>query len=125
MAGDNPVPLCLDLLKGLLRGMNQIKELKLFKRHVKLNLLSFQHKIDLLREFADSNWISETSPASYPELRQQSRKWPIKGKCRVCLTDRAYCYHHIIPLGRGGQNKMFNRIKICRTCHKLIHPWID
>lgn len=57
----------------------------------------------------------------YMFLRE--KKFPTGKKCFIC-GDRAYYHHHIIGLNNGGYNSSINRIPICETCHKEIHPWL-
>jgi 5-methylcytosine-specific restriction endonuclease McrA len=33
--------------------------------------------------------------------------------------------HHIVPIGRGGSNRLTNLSVLCFVCHKLIHPWMN
>lgn len=48
----------------------------------------------------------------------------VRGKCEVCRKSLAYCWHHIKPLSRGGNNADYNLIKVCRECHENIHPFM-
>lgn len=44
-------------------------------------------------------------------------------KCFSC-DSFAEVRHHVIPLSRGGHNKMINIVNLCRPCHAEIHPWL-
>ena len=43
------------------------------------------------------------------------------GRCRKCRSYRASHVHHIIPLGRGGTNRIDNLLLLCRECHLRSH----
>lgn len=44
-------------------------------------------------------------------------------KCCNCQeTDDTLDHHHIVPIGRGGSNRLTNIKIVCRSCHELIHP---
>lgn len=47
------------------------------------------------------------------------------------LTDKSECYlckgkatlrHHVIPLVKGGRNKLNNIVPLCQPCHCRVHP---
>ena len=43
-------------------------------------------------------------------------------KCGVSLRNTMYReIHHIIPVSRGGSNKMFNLLSLCTPCHEKEH----
>jgi hypothetical protein len=44
-------------------------------------------------------------------------------KCFVC-GEQAEIRHHIIQLHHGGFNERRNLVRLCRKCHKEIHPWM-
>jgi 5-methylcytosine-specific restriction endonuclease McrA len=33
--------------------------------------------------------------------------------------------HHIIALGKGGDNRKRNIVSLCNECHAEIHPWLS
>ena len=47
----------------------------------------------------------------------------LDGKCYVC-GNKAHYEHHVVMLFNGGQDSPKNRIKICHSCHKLVHDWM-
>lgn len=54
-----------------------------------------------------------------------------QGKCRICLTKRAYDVHHVLARSLGGRDEYTNLIPVCRGCHTEIHGhvvtlrWLD
>lgn len=50
-------------------------------------------------------------------------------RCGWTPTNRNEFYgrldvHHIVPISRGGSNKLSNLTTLCRTCHRREHDWI-
>ena len=46
------------------------------------------------------------------------------GKCFVC-RHLADVRHHIVLLGNGGIDSKRNLVSLCRSCHSVIHPWLN
>jgi 5-methylcytosine-specific restriction endonuclease McrA len=42
-------------------------------------------------------------------------------KCYVC-DGVATIRHHVLPLGKGGRNKLNNIVPLCHPCHCKVHP---
>lgn len=42
-------------------------------------------------------------------------------KCKLCPIDKCIGLHHIVPLKKGGKNKIENYMPLCWNCHKYIH----
>lgn len=58
---------------------------------------------------------------SYEKRREKSHK---TNKWCFCCHHPSKYQHHIILLKNGGFDSGINRIPICETCHKVIHPWL-
>lgn len=66
---------------------------------------------------------------SYSDLRQEFRKESFRDIlhsnipkiCCNCGSDIHVEYHHIVPLFRGGTNKLSNIVPLCDRCHKAVH----
>lgn len=65
-----------------------------------------------------------TYPDNWAELRLQALERD-GYKCRKCNCNlRGVFYrevHHILPLSRGGSNRLSNLISLCTDCHELMH----
>lgn len=61
------------------------------------------------------------NPIDYYKRRMKRHK--TKKPCFSC-AGRAFYQHHIIQLQYGGFDTAFNRVPICDSCHRLIHPWM-
>lgn len=49
------------------------------------------------------------------------------GKCQYCCqhTELTVCHcHHVLELSEGGTNHPSNLKILCRTCHKIRHPFM-
>lgn len=65
----------------------------------------------------------------YDDLRQEFRKESFRDIlhnnipkiCCNCGSDIRVEYHHIVPLFRGGTNKLSNIVPLCNRCHKAVH----
>lgn len=42
-------------------------------------------------------------------------------ECGNCETDQDVEFHHIVPLSRGGTNKVSNLVRLCSSCHDSAH----
>jgi len=42
-------------------------------------------------------------------------------KCEICNTLDFLDEHHIQSKSKGGNNKSYNRAKICPSCHRKVH----
>lgn len=42
-------------------------------------------------------------------------------KCANCDSKIDVEYHHIVPLGIGGTNRITNFAPLCHNCHELVH----
>ena len=47
------------------------------------------------------------------------------GKCNYCMSEKRLNIHHIIPLSKGGLNRMSNLEMVCMSCHAKIHLQIE
>jgi len=84
--------------------------------------LSFIKRIESLIKLTTIQIYGNTQ--SYSKRRK--KKHSARGKtCEVCWVNKAICQHHMILLINGGYDNGINRICICRTCHTLMHPWMD
>ena len=45
----------------------------------------------------------------------------IEKVCCNCGSQSNVEYHHIVPLFRGGTNKLSNIVPLCNQCHKAVH----
>lgn len=55
-------------------------------------------------------------------------------RCAYCLTARATETDHVVPLSKGGEDVVGNRVPCCSTCNQrkgtsvwepaLEHPWL-
>lgn len=45
------------------------------------------------------------------------------GRCFIC-AGKADCFHHLIPISRGGSYHWGNVVPLCNGCHASIHPWL-
>lgn len=46
-----------------------------------------------------------------------------KYTCQYCgKSDLGINAHHIVPLIKGGSNKLDNLICVCNQCHSILHP---
>ena len=87
------------------------------------------NKIELLREFSEK--IYNYNPQRRKVRRffnkdknlRLSKEEIIYARCYVC-GDSPVIRHHIIQIQHGGVNVRENLIRICRTCHEKIHPWM-
>lgn len=41
-------------------------------------------------------------------------------KCCLCRKTKNLEAHHILPQYNGGENKKYNIITLCTSCHKVI-----
>lgn len=49
-------------------------------------------------------------------------EFKLQGKCSICGSTKATCFHHIIPLSMpNGTNVRNNVIEVCYECHKQAH----
>ena len=44
-----------------------------------------------------------------------------KESCVICKQYNIIVEHHIKSRCYGGSNKPYNKVKICPTCHSLVH----
>jgi len=42
-------------------------------------------------------------------------------ECTNCGESENLHEHHIIPICKGGPNKRWNRVVLCRKCHLKVH----
>ena len=48
--------------------------------------------------------------------------FPLKGiQCYIC-DKTAELRHHVVPLVKGGRNKISNIVPLCHKCHCSVHP---
>ena len=47
------------------------------------------------------------------------------GQCWSCSGWADLERHHVIQLQNGGTNWHVNIVRICRECHRHIHPWLS
>lgn len=47
------------------------------------------------------------------------------GYCSKCGSSKFVQVHHIVPLSKGGSNKVSNLILLCRKCHLIEHKKYD
>ena len=45
----------------------------------------------------------------------------IPAVCCNCGCTENVEYHHVVPLFRGGTNKLSNIVPLCNQCHKAVH----
>lgn len=60
-------------------------------------------------------------PVNWDEIRQKVLTRD-SYKCGNCEQANDLHVHHIIPLSRGGSNRITNLITLCKKCHSLLHP---
>jgi len=76
--------------------------------------------------------LSLSAPVPRPErVDNYPSNWPWK-RYKVLVRDSFKCQnspnhlaqevHHIVPLSRGGTNKMSNLVSLCKRCHIACHP---
>lgn len=88
-----------------------------------------EERLMLLQEAANPPWVpaSESLRKSI-RARYENRKFCfLRGEiveCGACAAAKAKENHHIIPVAFGGINDPINLIKICYSCHNVIHPWM-
>lgn len=85
------------------------------------------HHAILALEYFANIWRIEAT-----EGRLEDDDWQIvrqivlkrdKFKCCNCQADdETLDVHHVVPIGRGGSNRLTNLKVVCRSCHELIHP---
>jgi 5-methylcytosine-specific restriction endonuclease McrA len=44
--------------------------------------------------------------------------------CFSCGRGDELAPHHIIQIQHGGSNTLRNRVPLCPTCHRTVHPWM-
>jgi 5-methylcytosine-specific restriction endonuclease McrA len=87
------------------------------------------HAAILSLEYMANIWRIEGT-----EGRLNDDDWRIMRRI-VLKRDRRHCcncqahgkrldVHHIVPIGKGGSNRLTNLAVLCFSCHKLIHPWM-
>lgn len=71
----------------------------------------------------EGKWLSKQ------RLSMQRKKWDAMKfqrsltRCFVC-NRKAQCFHHVVPMSRGGGRDWRNVVPICHWCHMTIHPWL-
>ena len=88
---------------------------------------------DLCRFQVSYDKISKELESIYDYFLEYPPDWEMRKKlvtdrdqhCQNCRRQRGYRtklhVHHIIPLGKGGSNRLDNLILLCEKCHKQIH----
>jgi hypothetical protein len=65
-----------------------------------------------------------TYPDNWEELRQivLERDGYRCVNCGDGIQDSILQAHHIVPLSKGGSNKISNLATLCKDCHGKLHP---
>ena len=83
-------------------------------------------------QLLNPDWYGKNAIVTEPT--EYGNDWPIMRQlalsrdlwqCRNCESDGPLEVHHIIPLRRGGTNKLNNLVTLCRTCHRGLHKRIN
>ncbi len=46
--------------------------------------------------------------------------------CFVCRSsERKLYWHHVIAVAHGGSSQPRNLVRLCQSCHRNVHPWLD
>ena len=64
----------------------------------------------------------------YPENWNRLRHFIFKRdgyRCQRCGHTTDLVCHHIVPVGRGGNNHPNNLLTLCKRCHNYIHQHND
>ena len=85
------------------------------------------HKAILAIEYFANIWRIESTEGRLPDddwqvLRQIVLKRDGFKCCNCRADDETLDVHHVVPISRGGSNRLTNLKVVCRTCHNLIHP---
>jgi 5-methylcytosine-specific restriction protein A len=85
----------------------------------------------LFGDFEPTHEVKEASPSHKRRYSDYGPEWEELSDlclnlahhiCEDCKKNRAINAHHIIPLSKGGANKLHNLKALCFYCHKKYHP---
>jgi 5-methylcytosine-specific restriction endonuclease McrA len=85
---------------------------------------AMEYRLRLLRQWADVSVVSIRSPEATREAYLRMRRSASLGTCWCCVTYDLLITHHVVQIQNGGQNSEDNLVRICETCHALVHPWL-
>lgn len=95
-----------------------------------INAENVDRFLDFLRDHLVPQWELEAKRG-----RLRAKQWDILRKkalkrdnytcCNCGARNRRLHVHHIVPVEKGGSNKLTNLATACDRCHKKIHPWLD
>lgn len=70
------------------------------------------------------SWDFPEYPDNWPEISARVKERD-GYRCVRCGVDHLPLHaHHIIPLSKGGSNRLSNLITLCEDCHADIEPWV-
>jgi 5-methylcytosine-specific restriction endonuclease McrA len=90
-------------------------------KHVTLDLLQKYAALPRIRSNAEIRPFRD----EFQLLKRETPLLRSKHRCGICRTSWRVQLHHIVPLGCGGGNSLFNLIPLCAWHHSRIHPWLS
>jgi len=85
-------------------------------------------RVELLRKLSDVALLHprELDNAAI-RLTARSATFLLRAEqCFCCLTaERCLYWHHIIQVQHGGSNSPRNFVRLCKACHRRVHPWLE
>lgn len=97
------------VLNSKLKNVHKVNRLQFLISHLRLNKpdIPVQEMINGRKGFNDN------------------KKWALpltkRSECYLC-GGKATLRHHVIPLSKGGKNKVNNITPLCHPCHCKVHP---
>jgi 5-methylcytosine-specific restriction endonuclease McrA len=87
---------------------------------------TYRERLIALKDFAERSPVIKRpmSPEAKRRHFKASVDWVPNGSCFLCREAKATVRHHIIPISRGGCNRIINLVGLCAPCHAEIHPWL-
>lgn len=85
------------------------------------------HRAILSLEYFANIWHIESYEGRLPDEDWQVLRHIVLKRdgykcCNCRADDETLDVHHVVPIGRGGSNRLTNLKVVCRSCHELIHP---
>lgn len=112
-----------DRYKKIDDAKNKVIKIENEIKKIKYEIYIIKQKIDYVHDYMlqyPPDWEERCNL-----LKQQGydRRGRLRyyGYCSRCGASKFVQVHHIVPLSKGGSNKVSNLILLCRKCHLLEH----